>query len=194
MEGFFPICQYCEITGVKKNTAHRRAERGSVEAFKNKEGRWFLYFCDDKEIAPEGYVKFKDYADSHGISESTLHNYVQQGRISKDNILTVKKVLTSAIIKGSKKRIYIKKDAPLQRKDRKECSLLILRILKPSDDYLTVDEWSKRENIKNYTSYYWIKYGYLKYTNVEKHYYIPKTETIDTVFQRKTEKWRKHNL
>lgn len=187
MEGYFPICKYCEITGVKKNTAHRRAERGSVESFKNSEGRWFLYYCDDKEDydVPEGYITCKEFAKKHRFSNNTLERYIRHGFIDRNNCIVLKRNIKSAVVKGSGKRKFIKENAEI----KKPKHISIVEYFRPSEDWLTVDEWCKKENIKEkHYVYFWMNSGLLSSAYNKKHRYIPKTETVETIYQRKTQR------
>lgn len=197
MEGYFPVCKYAELTGLSKDTIHHRAIRGTVDCFKNSEGRWFLYYCDDEFIKPEGYLTVEEFAEKVGRTKNCVHGYIRKKIIDPKYIMYKKANLASYVLKGQQPWIFIKEDAAFipqivnryyKLKLANEEIILKLQSLKPSDDYLTVSEWVAKESLSKHMAYNWIKEGLIPYVKVENHYFIPKDQTIDDVAKTRFER------
>ena len=91
MEAYIPVYEYAQRTGLKMDTVYHRAERGSIESFKNEEGRWFIYYCDeDIPQAPEGYVTIDDFAEMHHVESASIHSYIRKGKFNSEDIMIVR--------------------------------------------------------------------------------------------------------
>lgn len=170
MEGYFPIYQYCEITGCKKDTAYHRVLRGTVEAFKGQDGRWFVYFSDNREI-PEGFVTTAEYSKIIGLNKRTVDTRIRLGYFNEND------TITSIIIddKGHPtKRRLIRKDTKwidYRAESNKITSKKLMDFLKPEGTY-TVPEYAKIVGRRSCTIYSRIKNGNIKFAKIEGHYFI----------------------
>ena len=177
MEGYFPIYEYCKITGANKNTAYRRAERGTIEAFKGKDGRWFVYYSDNRGI-PEGYVSTEEYAKKVGVCRQYVDYRIRSGYFKDDE------TITETIIdeKGHPTfRRLIKEDAKWEdyRGDSNRYRAgKIMNSLRPEGTY-TIREYADKNNITCATVYGRIKWGKIRFKKVNDHYFIyPDNEEV----------------
>ena len=171
MEGYFPVEKYCELTGVSRDTAYHRAIRGTIDGFKNKHNRWFLYFCDESDHIPEGFIHPKAYASMHGVTLSAILTRIRKGMFDEGNICRIRRLTPKGLIKEG---TYIRKDAKFL--DKREYLLAaeqnyIMNLSRPIG-YLTVSEWSERENVPKYKVYSMIKYHKIPSCKNFDHWYI----------------------
>ena len=170
MEGYFPIYKYCEITGCNKDTAYHRAERGTVESFKGKDGRWFLYFSDNRGI-PEGFVSIEDYAKKIGVSHSQVAYKIREGYF-KDG-----ETITETIINDDGRPVFrrlIKENAEwvdYRVNLNKQRAEYIMNRLRPEGAY-TVAEYAEHIGKSPAIIYGRIKWGKIKFVKVDGHYFI----------------------
>ena len=177
MEGYFPIYEYCKITGANKNTAYRRAERGTLESFKGKDGRWFVYYSDNRTI-PEGYISTEEYAKKVGVCRQHVEYRIRSGYFKDDE------TITSIIIneKGQpQKRRLIREDTEWidYRGDsnRMRCTS-IMESLRPEGTY-TVKEYAKMIKREPCIIYNRIKNGIIHFIKVGGHVFIyPDNEEV----------------
>ena len=172
MEGYFPIHQYCRITGISKDTAHHRAIRGTVEAFKNKEDRWFLYFCDESDPIPEGFIHYTEYAKSIGIRPETVWNVARKYKLFPEDDYIVARYMTP---QGAHRiTLYIRKGIEYPNsKDNvnKREAFKLMNSLRPKG-YLTVKEFCEREHCSKYYVYNRLTHKKIQGINVSGHWFI----------------------
>ena len=168
MEGYLPIPEYCRRTGISKDTAHHRAIRGTVEAFKNGHGRWFIYYNDENVPLPEGFVHINEYARSVGATPTAIHQAVRRNRFQPDDVLICRRMTDSGafirqtFIRKNAKRIIIPKVTG------RVGSLLQYR----PEGYLTAIEAGERMGYHVSNVYHLIYIGMIEAKKVEKHWYI----------------------
>ena len=181
MEGYFPVAQYCDLTDVKKDTAHHRAERGTVPAFKDENGRWFIYFTDEQDPVPKGFIPIKEYAKLIGKKYDNVLQRIRAGFYSKDDYIKLRCMTKNG---APYVGIFIRNTTPyptynyiyeINKKVKH-----VLNVNRP-DGYLTVREFSEREEMPRHIIYYFIKYKKLKSTFVKGYWYVLGTETMKGV-------------
>lgn len=147
MEGYFPINQYCELTGLKKDTAYHRGIRGTIPAFKDAEGRWFFYFCNDEPDAPEGFYTLAEYAKDHNLAPHEVYYAIKCRRIIESDVVV--KVIHPKTAKGGRSRLtFVRKDAVILPKKERDHGYQIIAQLCP-EGYIPVNAWIKREMSKS---------------------------------------------
>lgn len=174
MEGYFTIEHYCDLAGIKKNTAYVRAYRGNIKAF-NEDGKWFFYYNDETEDIPDGFIRYDEYAESVGLNRATIYAAIKRHVFDNDDVTH----LCDRICNGKrKKHYYIRKKTPYPtRKDIiiKYNNLIKEKInaLRPKG-YLTVPELAKREDCQEQTIYkrLW-RNAIPNVVKVNKYWYIP---------------------
>jgi len=186
MEGYFPIEQYCKLTGISKDTAHHRYIRKTVEGFKNEAGRCFLYFSDESDPVPEGFIHSKEYAKKVGISVTALRTTIERGLFNDKDVIRIK--YTNQLGKHFN-QIYVRSDCkyPNGRSiAQQQRQWLLMNKLRP-EGYLTILEFAEREKVPKSCVYQRILRGTVKGAKqIEGHWYIPET----TKFERK---WKNHD-
>ena len=161
MEGYFPIEEYVELAKVNRNTAYVRVYRGQVDAFKDKNGRWFIYFSDETgikrrsyydRIVPEGYMKMSDWAEAHGKTYQSVLGCVKRGKFAQGDLYRIGR------------GIFIKNEAvPDTRK-------LIIR--KCPSGYLSVKEWAEQNDVEHKTAMQYVTDGRIPSVKIGKYRYI----------------------
>ena len=171
MEGYFPIYKYCEITGCNKDTAYHRAERGTIEAFKGKDGRWFIYFSDNREAFPEGFITVEEYANKIGVRKSTVFGRIRNGYFDeKDTILSVVIDPNGHPVNRRLIRETVEwKD--FRDEFNKKHAHGIMNALRPEGAY-TISEYAKILGKEQYYIRNRIKNGHMKFTMVGGHYFV----------------------
>ena len=186
MEGYFPIEQYCKLTGVSKDTAHHRYIRKTVDGFKNEVGRCFLYFNDEIDPVPEGFIHDVEYAKKIGIGITTLRTTIKRGLFDKEDVVRLRYMnpLGTPYI-----QTYVRSNCeyPNGRSiAQQKKQWLLMNKLRP-EGYLTILEFAEREKVPKSCVYQRILRGTIKEAKqVEGHWYIPET----TKFERK---WKNHD-
>lgn len=182
MEGYFPIRQFCELSGISADTAYHRALRGTSPAFKDKSGKWFIYFCDDEPDCPEGFCSIDEYARMYGVNTNCIRIRIRAGNITEKDYIR-KKVPVRDIKKGCRERLFIRKSAPFLKKSQLIRNSNNSRIYKKCPDgYIPLSKWAENEGVLKYDCYNWIKNEYLKPLKLDGHYYIPEGMTVETVY------------
>ena len=183
MEGYFPVAQYCEMTGISKDTAHHRAIRGTVESFKNKYGRWFLYFCDETKPIPEGYIHLNDYAKAHNKTPKAVYSMVRKNRFLENEVHYHTWMTTGGAHRTTP---YILETAEYPGDRIRENYFGTKRIMIENrpDGYITVSEFCKREDCGTYYVYNRINAGKIRDVKmIGGHWYVPETLTIKEVYK-----------
>ena len=180
MEGYFPINQYCELTGLKKDTAYHRGIRGTIPAFKDAEGRWFFYFCNDEPDAPEGFCTIKEYAVAHDLKLKDIYYAIKCKRFVEGDVIV--KAYHPKSARGGRSRLtYIREEAVMLPKKKRDHGYQKIIQMCP-EGYIPINAWIEREHVKMYNAYNWINFDYLPCIKHEKHRYIPMEITIDDVY------------
>jgi len=182
LEGYFPIRHFCELSGISADTAYHRALRGTAPAFKDKSGKWFLYYCDDEPDCPEGYCSIDEYARIHNVNASCVRERLKRKAIPENDYIR-KKIPVRDVKKGSRIRIFIKKDTPFASKAqlyRHSFNSSIYRNC--PDGFMPLPEWIKQEGVASYDAYNWIRNEFLKTLKINRHYYIPNGITVESVY------------
>lgn len=178
MEGYFPIEQYCRITGCSKDTAHHRAIRGTVESFKDTYGRHFLYYNDEVDPVPEGFVHITEYAKAHNIHRDSVRRTVKNGMFNKDD---VKYIRFMTPMGTHYIQVYIRSDAEYHNtkpRINRRTTEKVMNEFRP-EGYLTVKEFAQREGITTMYVYNRIYGGWITGAKqVEGHWYIPEKSTF----------------
>lgn len=168
MEGYLSILEYCRRTGISKDTAHHRAIRGTVEAFKNSHGRWFIYYNDENAPIPEGFVHISEYARSVGESLPNTRWAVMNNRFRPDDIFTCRRMTDSgAFIRQT----FIRKNAKrftIQKPKGRIKNLLQNR----PEGYLTAIEAGERMGYSVSNVYHLIYIGMIEAKKVNNRWYI----------------------
>ena len=182
MEGYFPVTQYCQLTGVSKDTAHHRAIRGTVESFKNKHGRWFLYFSDENKPIPEGYIHIDDYARMHHKDPRSVRALIRKNRFQEGDIYYHCWMTKYG---AHMKSPYVREAAEYpndQRYDITQRNREVMNKYRP-EGYLTVPEFSEGEECQACYVYNRINVGKIRSAKcVGGHWYVPETLTIEEVY------------
>ena len=178
MEGYFPIEQYCRITGCSKDTAHHRAIRGTVESFMNNNGRYFLYYNDEVDPVPEGFVHYKEYAKIHNIKPDSVRRTVKNGLFNEGDIKRIRYMTPQG---AHHIQMYIRKDVEYPNKPKfknRKIADKVMNEFRP-EGYLTVAEFAQREGITTMYAYNRIYGGWIIGSKqVEGHWYIPEKSTF----------------
>ena len=170
MEGYFPAYEYCRLTGCKKDTAYHRAERGTVESFKGKDGRWFIYYSDNNDGEIDGYLSVKDYAKKHNISESTVKSKIYSSDEFKKNTTSLVLIDKNG---HPRKKVLIKEDAEwidrykVQRRYYKR----LFDAIRPEGAY-TIKEYANLIGKTTASIYSRIRCRSINYIKVDKHFFI----------------------
>ncbi len=178
MKGYFPIEQYCRITGCSKDTAHHRAIRGTVESFRNSNGRYFLYYNNESDPIPEGFVHITEYAKAHNVHTNSVRKAVKNNVFNKDDV----KCIRIMSPKGCHyNQIYIRKDAEYPNESKiksRRTTDKVMNKFRP-EGYLTVKEFAQREGMTTIYLYNRIYGGWITGAKqVEGHWYIPEKTTF----------------
>ena len=174
MEGYFSIKSYCELTGVSSDTAYHRVNRNEVEAIKEKDGRYFIYYSDENISVPENFVTLEDYAKAHGLTVTCVRNRIRYGFYKEKDIFKADRCSHNGRIV---KTVYINKYAVERPKYMfKHCA----RDNTPKG-FLSVIEWAAREGMSEKYPYYLIRNEKVPYIIEDGYYYIHK----DTKWKRK---------
>jgi hypothetical protein len=178
MEGYFPIEQYCRITGCSKDTAHHRVIRGTVESFRNSNGRYFLYYNDEVDPVPEGFVHYVEYAKIHNINQDSVRRTVKNGLFNEGDIKRIRYMTPQG---AHHIQVYIRSDAEYpntQLRINRRTTEKVMNELRP-EGYLTVKEFAEREGMTIAYLYNRIYGGWITGAKqVEGHWYIPEKTTF----------------
>ena len=182
MEGYFPIQEYCKLAGVSEDTAYHRAIRNSIPSFEGKDGRTFLYFCNDAPDIPEGWCTLKEFAEMHNVNRSAVYKQVKKGHIPND---CVKKVTLTGISKlnGPGTIIIIQKDVPytaMMKERQTKYQTQLIKALSP-EGYIPAAEFAKANGIPKYQVYNDINRGFILSIKSYGHLYVPNDLTIDII-------------
>ena len=176
MEAYLSAFDYCEKTGTKKDTALHRAIRGTVPAFQDQNGRWFLYYNDDEEQKiPEGYITIEEYAKRNNIRVGICKSVLKDGLFNKEDI----KIVYGKGYHGRQySNVIIRENAIapdiLPRIYANEKMLHIIYLDCPNG-YITVREYCKQMGIDSYHKsrvYQQIYAGKIPAIKYKGHYYI----------------------
>ena len=174
MEGYFSIKSYCELTGVSSDTAYHRVNRNEVEAIKEKDGRYFIYYSDENISVPENFITLEDYAKANGLTVNCVRNRIRYGFYKEKDIFKADKCSHNGRIV---KTVYINKYAVERPKKMfKHCA----RDNAPKG-FLSVIEWAAREGLTKSYPYFLIRNEKIPYIIEDGYYYIHK----DTKLKRK---------
>ena len=184
MEGYFPIQEYCKLAGVSEDTAYHRAIRNSIPSFEDKDGRKFLYFCNDAPDIPEGWCTLKEFAEMHNVNRNTVYKHIRKGHIPND---CVKKVTLTGIskINGPGTIIIIQKDVPytdMINYRQTEYQTQLIKALSP-DGYIPAAEFAKANGLPRYRIYNDINRGFILSIKSNGHIYVPNNLTMDTIIE-----------
>jgi len=174
MEGYFSIKSYCELTGVSSDTAYHRVNRNEVEAIKEKDGRYFIYYSDENISVPENFVTLEDYAKANGLTVNCVRNRSRCGFYKEKDIFKADKCSRNGKIV---KTVYINKYAVGRPKIMsRHCA----RDHAPKG-FLSVPEWVSREGVHVSYGYYLIRNDKIPYIIEDGFCYIHE----DTKWKRK---------
>ena len=168
MEGYLPVTEYCRRTGISKDTAHHRAIRGSVEAFKNSHGRWFIYYNDENAPIPEGFVHINEYARSVGTDPKNIRQAVRHNRFQPDDVFICRRMMDSGAFR---RQTFIRKNAKRIISQNPKGRVKSLLQKRP-EGYLTVIEAGERMGYHRSNVYHLVYTGMIEAKKVENHWYI----------------------
>lgn len=161
MEGYFKVSTYAKFNGISQDTAWHRVLRGSVESIIGKDGCRYVYFNSlDMDRDTSGFISLKDYGRAHNIKPTTLVSRIRKGLIEPPD---VKKYEHRWYIRKD----YIAADVGLPRDSR----LRSMQQNKPNG-YLTIKEWSRKNNINLNTARTYVYCGKIESIKVKGNHYI----------------------
>ena len=165
MEGYFSIKSYCELTGVSSDTAYHRVNRNEVEAIKEKNGRYFIYYSDENISVPENFITLEDYAKANGLTVTCVRNRIRRSFYKEQDIFKADKRFRNGRMV---KTVYINKYAVGRPKYMfKHCA----RDNAPKG-FLSVPEWAAREGVSKSHPYSLIRNEKIPYIIEDGFYYI----------------------
>lgn len=172
LEGYFPVEQYCRLTGVSKDTAHHRAIRGTVESFKEeKSGRWFIYFCDEADPIPDGFIHVSEYARKNHVHSNTVYRQAKQGIFEQEDFCFIRTMTPQGAHRIS---LYIKESVEYPNIPRIRNGRTIRGVLEKSrpDGYLTVMEFAVREGCSKHYVYNRLFSNKIRGKKINGHWYV----------------------
>ena len=165
MEGYFSIKSYCELTGISSDTAYHRVNRNQVEAIKEKDGRYFIYYSDENLSVPENFITLEDFAKANGLTVHCVRNRIRYGFYKEEDIFKADKCSRNGRIT---KTVYINKYTVGRPKIKGGyCSSN-----KTPKGFLSAVEWAAREEVSKPYLYYLIRNGKVPYIIEGGFYYI----------------------
>lgn len=139
MEGYFPISDYCVLAQVDRDTAYHRAIRGTVDSFRNKNGRLYIYHSQNNINIPDNFIPLTTYAKKQKKSYSAIHRAMSAGEFKSKDIV----VLPLTIMNGSSRsKIFINPDA-----ERAKRTYEMRARAKRPEGYLTANEWREKYHV-----------------------------------------------
>ena len=139
MEGYFPIHEYCRLSGCNTDTAYHRAIRGNVDSFKDKDERLFIYFTDYKTKVPEGFITIAEYAKRNNMSYSSVDFAIRNNRFNPDDVYRIPK---HSFAVRRRHRVFIRPDAERNISSKEEFAQQ-----NSPEGYITMNQWGAKNNV-----------------------------------------------
>lgn len=178
VEGYFTIEHYCDLTGIKKNTAYQRAYRGTIKAF-NENGKWFFYYNDETDDVPDGFIRYDKYAETVGVHPASIYSAIKRQIFESDNVVH----LCDRICNGKRRmHYYIRegtyyptpKDVIARHNNAVKAKMNASRPV----GYLTVAELAKREGCQAQVIFKRLQKNTIPSINIDGHWYVPESTRI----------------
>jgi hypothetical protein len=133
MDGYYPIQAYCALTGISKDTAYHRAIRGNIKSVKDKRGRLYLYFSENENNVPDGFISVNEYAKKYNMKAGAVQQAIRHKRFNEEDVFRLQHNI------GSKNapHVFIRETAELAPGYKTNCP----------PKYIHVSEWAKLNNV-----------------------------------------------